>query len=155
MRRLLSRLVASTVWAPNGVTREAWRFRGIYRFVLPASNVLFFYFGAVGAVRGVGSVQDAAGDTWQTWWSAGIAVSAVFAFIGISFPRLWPVEAIAKTVLIGHVSVYIALFLLRGWNDPGVTATAGLMIILLLLPIWRLGDLGYVWFRSKESGDTR
>jgi hypothetical protein len=123
----------------------------LYRFVLPATDVLFFYFGFVGAARSVGSVAEAAGDTWQTYWSAGIAITAALAFLGVAFPKLWWVEAFAKTVLIGLVSVYLALYLVRGLDEPTVTATAGLMVILVLTPIWRLGDLGLVWANRKRE----
>lgn len=146
---LLKRIARASVWAKDGIKPEHWRFRGIFRVVLPLTNVLFFWFGFVGVTRSVGSVAEAAGSSWQTFWSLGIAVAAVACLLGVSFPRLWAVEALAKAVLVGHVSVYVALYLTRGIHEPSVTATAGLMVILILLPIWRLGDLGLEWSERK------
>lgn len=148
---MLKRIARASVWAKGGIKPEHWRFRGIFRAVLPLTNVLFLWFGVVGVTRSVGSVADAAGSTWQSFWSAGIALSAFACLIGVSFPKLWAVEAFAKTVLIGHVSVYLALYLQRGSAEPTVTATAGLMVILILLPIWRLGDLGLEWAERKAK----
>lgn len=148
---LLKRIARASVWAKDGIKPEHWRFRGIFRVVLPLTNVLFLWFGCVGMTRSVGSVAEAAGGTWQTFWSAGIALSALACLVGVVFPKLWALEALAKAVLIGHVSVYLALYLQRGSDEPTVTATAGLMVILILLPVWRLGDLGLEWSERKAA----
>lgn len=147
----MKRILNATVWAPNGVSAADWRFRGIFRFVLPTTDLLFLWFGVVGWINGVGSVQAAAGNVWQTCWSAGIALSALVAFVGVAFPKLWAVELGAKIVLIALVTGYVALYLARGVTDPNVTALAGLIVILILLPVWRLADLGRVaWLRSHR-----
>lgn len=139
----------ASVWGPSGVRPEDWRFRGIFRFVLPLTDVFFLWFGGVGWNNGIVSVTEAAGATWQTWWSAGIALSALTAFVGVSFPRLWLVELCGKIPLVGLVSAYVALYLGRGFSDPNVTALAGLICILILLPVWRIGDLGFTaWLRK-------
>lgn len=149
IRNLLWRFWKLTVWGPGGVRAEDWRFRGIFRFVLPATDLIFMYFGIVGWWNGVGSVEDAAGSTWQAWWSLAIALSALGAFVGVGFPKLWLLELCAKLFLIGLVSAYVLLFLARGLSDPLITATAGLIVILILLPVWRVGDLGFVaWTRG-------
>lgn len=152
---LLKRIARASVWAKDGIKPEHWRFRGIFRVVLPLSNVLFLWFGVVGVTRSVGSVAEAAGSNWQTFWSLGLAIAAVGCFVGVSFPKLWALEAIAKAVLVGHVSVYLALHLSRGLHEPSVTATAGLMLVLILLPIWRLGDLGNDWSEWKNARAAR
>lgn len=147
----MKRLINSTVWARSGVSAADWRFRGIFRFVLPTTDLLFLWFGVVGWTNGVSSVQTAAGDQWQTWWSAGIAVSALLAFVGVSFPKLWAVELCGKIALVSLVSAYVALYVARSVTDPNITALAGLMLILILVPIWRLADLGRVaWLRSHK-----
>lgn len=150
---LLTRIAAASVWARNGVPAKDWRFRGVFRFVLPLTDVFFGYFGTVGWAKGVASVQAAAGHEYATWWSGGIALAAFAALIGVSFPRLWSVEIVAKVLLIGLVSSYVALFLARIVTDFHASASAGLVVILILLPIWRVGDLGYVaWQRGHGGG---
>ena len=142
--QVLKRIAEASVWAPNGITAADWRFRGIFRWVLPLANLAFAYFGFVGFANGVGSVQHAAGDMWQLWWSGGIAFTSILCFIGVSFPKLWLLELCAKILMVSLVGSYISLYLSRGIDDPQVTALAGLITILIYLPIWRIGDLAVV-----------
>lgn len=149
---MFKRIRDATVWASAGVPAESWRFRGIFRFVLPLTDLLFLWFGVVGWVNGVGPVQHAAGAHWQMWWSLSVALAAAAAFVGVAFPKLWALELSAKIVLIGLVSGYLAIFLTRGITDPHVTAVAGLETILILLPVWRVGDLGFVAWQRGHGG---
>jgi hypothetical protein len=138
------------------VKREDWRYRGQVRFAFPLTDLLFAYFGFTGALLGVGSVQEAAGDEWQLVWSAGIGVAALVAFIGVAFPKLWAVELGGKIMLVALVAPYIVLYAARGIADPHVTAIAGLEIILIIFPIWRIGDLGFEsWLRGYGKGARR
>lgn len=148
----MRRVWNSTVWAPEGVRPEDWRYRGLYRVVLPLTDLLFMYFGVVGFHNGIASVQEAGGQAWQAWWSGGIALASFVALLGVVFPRMWRVEVVGKVALIGLVTYYVALFLARGLDDTNVTATAGLMVILVLLPAWRLVDLGFTAWRQKRGG---
>lgn len=150
MLERLRRVAGATVWAHDGVRPEDYRYRGLYRFVLPLTDVLFLYFGAVGWHNGIRSVAQAAGPEAQTWWSGAIALFSFVALVGVAFPRLWPVEAFGKIWLIVFVSQYVFLILGRGVLDEKVTATAGLIIILVLLPIWRVADLGFVWWQERR-----
>lgn len=149
---MLKRIARASVWARDGVPAEYWRFRGIFRFVLPLTDVFFLFFGAVAWNNGLTSVARAAGHEWQTWWSAGIALAALVALVGVSFPRLWVVELCGKVPLIGLVSVYLFVLLRNGIQDPQVLATSGLIVILILLPIWRIADLGYESWLQKRKG---
>lgn len=152
MVRLFIRLVNATVWARSGVPAKDWRYRGIFRIVLPLTDLFFFYFGIVGWHNGIASVSDAAGNVWQTYWSAAITVTAFASLVGISFPRLWALELGARIPLVGLVAGYIALSLGRGLTDPNVTGLAGLEVILILLVIWRIGDLGFVAWQHGHGG---
>lgn len=151
MRRVLSKVRSVTVYDESYLIGE--RARGLYRYALPIIDFLFLYFGAVGFVNGVGSVQEATSTTWQAYWSLGIAVSAALCWVGVTFPALWAVELGSKLVLVGLVAGYVGLFLFRGLHDPLVTATAGLIIILIVLPVWRVGDISgnelYEWRKKR------
>lgn len=152
MRSLFARLAAATIWSRNGVSAADWRFRGLFRFVLPLTDLFFLYFGVVGFIGGVSSVQHAAGHTWAACWSIGIAASALGAMIGVAFPKLWAVELGAKIVLIGLVSAYVALFAAKIITDFHTSASTGLVLILILLPVWRVGDLGVVAWKRGHGG---
>lgn len=149
---MLKRIAKSSVWAKGGVAPEDWRIRNILRVVLPLTDLFFMWFGIVGAINGVSSVQEEAGQQWQFWWSVLIALSALICLIGVGFPRLWAAEQAAKVLLIGMVSAYIFLYVARGLDDPKVLATGGLIVILILLPIWRVNDLvGEKWKQQERK----
>jgi len=139
-----------TVWHRQGIPPSAWRFRGIFRYVLPLTDLLFLWFGVVGWNNGIASLQEATSNQWQTWWSLAVAISAVGAFVGVAFPALWKLELMSKVFLVGLVSAYVALFLLRGISEPLVAATAGLIVILILLPMWRIADLSVTLRRWRR-----
>ena len=60
-------------------------------------------------------------------------------------------ELSGKIVLIGLVSAYVAFFVAQGLYDANVISVAGLMMILILLPIWRLADLGRVAWEKTQA----
>jgi hypothetical protein len=150
MGTTLQRLLAPTIWGAESIKPEDHRVRGLLRWVLPATDLLFAYFGLVGFFLHVGSVAAAAGSDWQTGWSGGLALSALACFVSISFPRLWVLEIVSKISLIFHVLFYIVLQLGRIF-DPEVSAFSGLIVILILTPAWRLGDLASEAFRPWLS----
>ena len=147
---MLERIFRASVWSSDGVRPEDRRFRGIFRYVLPLTDVLFCYFGLVGFVNGLRSVQETIGGL-QSWWSLGIAVSALMALVGVAFPRLWALEVAGKIPLIVLVSLYAWVLLGRGLHDPKIVATSGLIFILILLPVWRVADLGFAAWAAKRG----
>lgn len=149
--KLLRRLFEASVWGPTGVSPEDWRFRGLFRWVLPLIDIAFIWFGLAGWYAGLNTVESATTQTWQEYWSLGIAFTAIIALVGVAFPRLWYIEAIGKAPMIGLVFVYLVLFLARTPTEPLLWATAGLYFTFSLLPLWRLGDLGYVWWTRRVA----
>lgn len=141
----------STVWAPQGVPFEYWRFRGLFQFVLPITYLLFVYFGVTVQITGIESVETLAGQDWQTAWSAAVTASAANALVGTVFPGLWWLEAVGIIPLIGLVSMYIVLLLAYGIGGEQSLATAGLVVIVILLPVWRVGDLGAEFRRRRRE----
>lgn len=136
-------ILAPTIWAFGRFpqTSPDYRYRNIFRVVLPLTDVLFMWFGGVGFVNGIGSVQVAAGDGYAAVWALLIALAAFVALIGVSLRQDVP-ELIAKLFLIGLISSYLLIQVQRGFDDPLIAATAGALIILILLPVWRVLDLG-------------
>lgn len=151
---MLKRIAKASVWAKGALPEQERKYWGLYRWCFPLVDALFFYFGVVGWHNGVASVQEAASVDWQTTWSAGVALCALFAFVGVVFPKLWPIELAAKLVLISLVSMYVAIHIQRGIDDPTITATAGLIVSLVIFPTWRLGDLAVEavrwWKKPRE-----
>lgn len=138
-----------TVWGPHGLDSVPEEYRGLFRWVLPLTDLFFIWFGVIGFLNGVGTVAAASSPGWQTWWSAMIAVAALVAGVGVALPRCWRIELAGKLPLVGLVWVYIAVFIQRGLQDPLVLATAGLICILILTPTWRLFGLSRQWRQHR------
>jgi hypothetical protein len=147
---MFKRLVAASIWASGNIRPEDWRFRGIFRVVLPVGNLIFLYFGVVGFARGVGSVTDVTNTTYAAFWSGAIALTSLACLVGVAFPKLGKLELGAKLVLIGLVASYVAVLTARSFEIPGSQATAGLMSALIVLPIWRVLDLGFQLRKQKR-----
>lgn len=133
-----------TVWGAHGLDSVPEDYKGLYRWVLPLTDLFFIWFGVAGLVFGVNTVEAAISPFWQAWWSAAIAVAAVLAGVGVSVPKLWPLEAIGQVPLIGLMVVYLILVFSRGASNP-----LGLIAILILVPLWRLTVLSRRWRRAR------
>lgn len=142
------RILRGTVWEPGALDDTPPEYRSIFRFWLPLVDIIFMWFGFVGVVNGIESVQRALTPAGQMTWSAVIGLSATAALVGISRPTWWLIELTGKTILIGFASFYVALWAGRGLADPGITATAGVYLLFIFLPMWRAVNLGsQVWQR--------
>lgn len=138
-----------TIWGPDGVPERDRRMSGILRWVLPLIDISYIWFGVAGYINGLATLEAATTQTWQEYWSAGLALAALTALVGLVIPKLWPAEVIGKSFLIGFIVIYLILFLNRSTTDPPLVATAGLYLSFVWLPIWRLGDLGFVWWKWR------
>ncbi|UOE45463.1 hypothetical protein [Agromyces larvae] len=141
----IKRIWAATVWAKHSGSTHDWRFRGILTWVLPATDALFLAFGLIGWAVGVQTVVAITGHAWQGWWSLGVALAAGIALVGSVFPALWWLELAGKVPLVGLLTVYVAALAVRG------VPTALLVIVLQLLPLWRVLDLSgaVLWLKSR------
>lgn len=140
-----------TVWSDKGIESDAWRMRGIVRYVLPLFDLALLWFGLAGVLYGIGSVRQATSLDWQTSWSGLIAASALVALIGVSFPKLWVAELFAKIVLTGLIVSYVLPLVVRHLTEPYALATTGLYLTFIFLPVWRIGDLGYVAWKKGHG----
>jgi len=142
----LRKLFNQTVWAPGGVPDDLWEVRGLFRWVLPMTDVFFLWFGVWGITAGIGSVEAVTSSGWQVWWSLILSLASLGALVGVAFPKLRRVELYSKLVLVGTVSVYILVLGGRSFVDPMVAGTAGAVCIFVLLPIWRIFHIsGRAW----------
>lgn len=146
----VQRLLLATVWAPGALREEDQRIRHLLRVFLPLTDLGYIYFGVVGAVNGLASVERATSGQWQRGWSIVLAVSGLMALIGVAFPRLVSLEMVGKALMIGGISTYLSIMVIRGASEANVTAIAGLLFGLVYLPMWRIGDLG-----TRKAKDGR
>ena len=142
---------SQTVWR-DGLRPEDHRIRHLLRVFLPLTDIGYIYFGVVGAVNGLESVARMTSPEWQRGWSIVLALSGAAALVGVAFPRLVTLEMLGKAFMIGGISTYLVITVIRGASDANVTAIAGLLFGLGYLPMWRIGDLGTRKARAHPGG---
>lgn len=107
----LRTLWRATIWHPDAIPPEEWKFRNLKRVWLPVYDLV-----AIGA--GVSAVVFGSRLLDRLYGSATDAIGGVFAavamvcLLGVAFPRLWAVEVVGKVLLVGMVVAYMAAIML-------------------------------------------
>lgn len=140
----MRQLFNATVWASDGVPSDARRFRNIFRIVLPLTDALFIRFGVVGVRDGLHLVSDGDMHQYGLWWPVCLVLASLASLIGVVFPKLWSLELVGRICMVGLVAGYAAVGVANIFTDANQNALVGLIIILILLQAWRVGDLGLV-----------
>lgn len=103
----MRRLWALTVWHPDGVRADDWRQRHTLRVWLP-----LFDFGIV-FLGGLWAAFYGSPILWRLFpapliETAGtaMAITGLVCFVGVIFPRLWPLELVGKLGLIFLIGCY-------------------------------------------------
>lgn len=136
----------ATIWAPGAVPASEWKYRNLKRVALPVLDVVFIVAGISAAHYGVPAISEFFPAHVTIFYSYTLSGAAFACLIGVSFPQFWPLEIIAKSVLIGLLLGYItALFILTraGEGNRGYVLT--IAIASIVLPWWRISILGTEW----------
>jgi hypothetical protein len=94
------------------------------------------------------------GHPWTDTIGATFLTAATVCLIGVAFPRLWPVEAVAKCVLVGMLIGYIAAIVLFPAEGETNWFVVCMIALALPLPLFRLGLIGEEWKESQARGDA-
>lgn len=143
----------ASIWAPGAIPATEWKYRNLKRVALPILDVVFFLAGLSAAHYGVPAISEFFPVPVRVFYSYLLSVAALACLIGVAFPRLWPIELAAKSVLIGLLLGYIAsLFILTraGEGNRGYVLT--IAIASVVLPWWRVSMLGTEW--SDRRGNS-
>lgn len=127
MKRLLLRLRAKTIWAPDSLPGVQSRFRGIYTIVLPIMDGLLILFGLYGLIYGSKVVTSFTLPWFNPIWAACIAVCALLAGIGL----VWHKDRLEITAKAGLLVLFCVYGFLLVLQVVQVAANAGLTIVLL------------------------
>lgn len=103
MKRLLSR----TVWAKGALDHEPKKFRSLWRVWLPAYDLFAIGAGVSAVVHGSTLLNRIFGEVLTDIAGWGFTAVALSCLICVSFPALWKLEMVSKSVLVGMVVAYI------------------------------------------------
>lgn len=138
------KLRAKSIWGHGSVSVEDARLRTMLRHYLPEFYLATAAFGLLGFVGGVPALRQTFGNPYAEGLALLMAITAITCLIGAAFPeRLWRVEFVAVSVLIGLVVIYALAVYAAGFvtADLGRSAVGAAIWAMSALPRWRRGDI--------------
>jgi len=135
-------LAALSIWHPESIPPEEFKYRNLKRIWLPVYDFLAIWAGVEAALVGSpllnrifpGDFVDGAGATFT--------VVASLCLVSVAFPRLWRLELVGKVVLVGMIAAYAACILLYSPNPDPNHFVVLVLAFSLPLPLFRLNLLG-------------
>jgi hypothetical protein len=143
---IFKRLWLETIWQKNAVPKDEWKFRSFKRVWLPLVDILYMLGGLSAVKYGVPAINNYFTDDIVDAFGFSMSITAFICLIGVSFVRLWWLEAAAKVVLFALMVSYITSLLMltqQGQDSRGfVFVIASIAAVLLLV---RLSIIGSEW----------
>jgi hypothetical protein len=138
----MASLLRHTVWHPDALDPDEWKFRALKRVWLPVFDLLAI-LASIWAVAFGSPILNrlfGEGGPWVNVLGSILFVSSVICLAGVIFPVLWRVEIAAKIALMSLLAGYGTLILLM--SSPPDWFPAIVILMTLPLPLFRLGLLG-------------
>jgi hypothetical protein len=119
-----------SIWHPDALPATEWKYRHIKRLWLPLYDLGIVALAVCGLVFGSPAIEELFPLALLHGVSIGVGAAGVACFVGVAFPRLWLLEVMAKSLVVGVLFIYAAtLFRLTADGDP----TRGFASIIALL----------------------
>jgi hypothetical protein len=155
MRTSLARLYRASIWHPDAIPLDEYKYRNSKRILFPLIDITILLMGAAAFVWGIPSLSTFY-DKWVVnVYSITLSSAAVLAFIGVAFPSMWKLELGAKATMLGQFTTLAAclIFLTADGND-GRGYVAGLCVIAGLVVGYRISVLASEWQARKAAAEA-
>lgn len=141
--RFLNALYRNSIWHPDALDPDDFKYRNLKRTWLPALDLLSILVGILAMVYGSSVLNEMYHRSFLTTVSAIFITASSVALVGVAFPRLWVPEAIGKLVMLGllggySTAVWVAFF----QGNTGSGFVAAMLMYPLVFPLFRLQILG-------------
>lgn len=137
------RLWRASIWHPDAIPPDEWKFRSLKRVWLPAYDVIVVLAGIWATAFGSPILHRLFDENTIDTMGMTLTVAAVVCLLGVAFPRLWQVEIAGKVILVALLGGYaIAVMLFRTNPDPSAGFIVFVLLTALPLPLFRLNLLG-------------
>lgn len=151
---MLRRVWAASVWHPDAITPEEWKYRNLKRVWLPLFDVIIITLGYVAALQGTPIMNRLFDHTVVDGIGIGLLVTGLVCLVGVAFPRLVGLEVAAKSLFAGAQVIYAGTILVFSrLPEPNVY-----IIVALLLPLpligFRLQLIGEEWKEARAGGSS-
>lgn len=141
--RVLRYLYSHSIWHPEALDPEEFKYRHLKRMWLPLFDLLSILVGALAFAYGSTVLNSLYPREFISAVAIGFTVASFVALVGVSFPALWVPEVLGKLVimtLLGSYSVSIWASFLHGNVESGFVAAV--LMYPILFPLFRLQLLG-------------
>lgn len=135
-------LVRASIWHPDAIPPDEWKYRNLKRVWLPLYDLIAVYCGLTAFTWGSPILNRLFHGSLVDALSAAMIASAMVCLIGVAFPALWRVELVGKILLVGLVAGYVTSILLFSHNPGPNLFVVGMLTFGLPLAFFRLNLLG-------------
>lgn len=152
MSGFLARVWASTIWAPDAIPPQEGEYAAtIKRGLLPLFDVIMIVSALLAIRGGLPTFVIVYDETVSQLASWALLTCACLCLVGVAFPRLWLLEALAKTGLLSLLIVYAVVLI--GWSavDPPRGFVGGVVLAACLPPVFRIVWLGREYRRRRGA----
>lgn len=140
--RVLRRIWRSSIWHPSAIPAEEFKYRNLKRIWLPLYDLTAVAAGVGAILYGSNMPNRLFSTGWVDALGSVLTMVAILCLISISFPRLWALEIIGKTLLVGMIAGYITMILLFSHSPQPPLFIASVLASGLPLAMFRLNLLG-------------
>ena len=155
----MRRLFAASIWAPGAIPPDEWKFRYLKRFWLPLYDLLAMWAGINAVVFGSRLLNRLMSEELLDLVGWSFFAVALVCLLGVAFPRLWAVEMVGKSVMVGMVFAYMASVILYPTPAPPAQESPNWFIVAMLgfglpLAMFRLNLLGEEWKERRQEREA-
>ena len=140
-----------SIWHPNAIPPDEWKFRNLKRVWLPVYDLIAMWAGMQAVTFGSSILNRLFTPTLVDILGGALVAVAGVCLAGVIFPRLWLVEIVGKLLLVGLIAGYITVILLFSEN-PNLFVV-GMLSFGLPLAFFRLSLLGEEW-KERQVDDA-
>lgn len=146
-------LCRASIWHPDAIPPDEWKYRNLKRVWLPLFDLIVFGAGLWALIYGSPLLHRLFREEVIDVVGGLLAAVALICLFGVVFPRLWKIEIAGKITMLALLSAYAAAIIFYRANpDP----SAGFVVFVIFtgfpLPLFRLTLLGE---EIKERADER
>ena len=154
------RILRGTIWKKGALDHEPKKYRSLWRVWLPLYDIIAIFAGIFAVTHGSRTLDRIFG-TFLDPLGVLFAVVALICLIGVSFPKLWKLETIGKSLLVGIISAYVYCILFipsqeqLSYAEAPSYFVACMLLIGLPLPLFRLNQLAEEQFDRRVQARAR
>lgn len=138
----LGRLWRASIWHPEAIPPDEWKFRNLKRVWLPLYDLIAVFAGVQAVAYGSSMLNRLFDPELVDFLGVSLMIAATVCFLGVAFPSMWVIEIIGKIALVALIAGYVTMILVFA-KPPGPSLfVVGMLTFGLPLAFFRLSLLG-------------